>query len=70
MKYDYDTYELAKKVRGQAAATIHNESIVIQNDEQKVEEALNIIKLCNTIIKVQEASRTGSASDDQSYTPR
>lgn len=58
MKYDYNTLELAKKVRARAAEVIHNESQVIQNDERKVREATDIISLCNIIISSQEANRS------------
>lgn len=57
MAYDYDTYELAKKVRARAAEVIQNESRVIQNDERKVDDATDIINLCNKIISKQETKR-------------
>lgn len=54
MKYDYETIELAKKVRARAAATIQNESSVVQNDEYKVKDATDIINLCNLVIATSE----------------
>lgn len=47
---DYKIYDLAKKVRAKAAAVIKNESEVVQNNERRVEEAMEIINLCNMII--------------------
>lgn len=58
MKYDYNTLELAKKVRARAAETIKNESQVIQNDERKVSEATDVINLCNIVIGSQESQRS------------
>lgn len=60
MKYDYNTLELAKKVRARAAEIVHNESQVIQNDERKVREATDVIELCNVVIEKEEAKRSSS----------
>lgn len=60
MKYDYDTYELAKKVRARAATVIKTESEVIQTDERKVNEATDVVNLCNIIITGYDSSRSPS----------
>lgn len=50
MKIDYKIYDQAKKVRATAAAVIKNESEVVQNNERRVQEAMEIVNLCNMII--------------------
>jgi hypothetical protein len=47
---DYKIYDLAKKVRATAASTIKAESEVIQTNESRVREAMEVINLCNAII--------------------
>ena len=55
---DYGMSELAKRIRAQAALTIANESQVVQNNERKVQESMDIILLCNRVIDEYEIVRT------------
>lgn len=63
MAHTYDTMELAKKVRARAAEVIQNESLVIQNDERRVQEATDVINLCNIVLKGQVAAQSNSQWD-------
>ena len=63
MAHTYDTMELAKKVRARAAEVIQNESLVIQNDERRVQEATDVINLCNIVLKGQVAALSNSQWD-------
>ena len=63
MAHTYDTMELAKKVRARAAEVIQNESLVIQNDERRVQVATDVINLCNIVLKGQVAAQSNSQWD-------
>lgn len=63
MRMNYEVCELAKKVRAVAAATIQNESMVVQNNERRVREATDIINLCNIILQDAPQSQAGSQWD-------
>lgn len=63
MRSNYDVCELAKKVRATAAATIQNESLVVQNNERRVREATDIINLCNMILQDTPSTQIGSQWD-------
>lgn len=63
MRSNYDVCELAKKVRATAAATIQNESLVVQNNERRVREATDIINLCNMILQDAPTTQIGSQWD-------
>ena len=55
---DYNIYNLAKKVRATAASVIKSESEVIQTNESRVKDAMEVISLCNAIIAEFDGSNT------------
>ena len=50
MSFNKELFYLAERVRSKAASVINNETSVVQPDEHRIAECMDIINLCNQLI--------------------